>query len=88
MCVCVARALLLCCARSKDCEVLAEKLNSAGITAAYYHADMEPGTRAASHRAWSEGHVKVGCNVQPAMGSTAMSTVVAGRMLLCNSLAG
>jgi superfamily II DNA helicase RecQ len=39
--------------------VLAEKLNNAGITAAYYHADMEPGTRAASHSAWSEGHVKV-----------------------------
>lgn len=58
VCMC-RRALLPCCARSKDCEVLAEKLNSAGITAAYYHADMEPGTRAASHCAWSEGHVKV-----------------------------
>lgn len=45
--------------RRKDCEVLSEKLNNAGITAAYYHADMEPGTRAASHSAWSEGHVKV-----------------------------
>jgi hypothetical protein len=43
----------------KDCEVLAEKLDSAGITAAYYHADMEPGTRAASHSAWSSGNIKV-----------------------------
>lgn len=45
---------------SKDCELLADKLNAAGITAAHYHADMEPAARAASHTAWSNGSVKVG----------------------------
>jgi hypothetical protein len=44
---------------SKDCEVLAEKLVDAGIPSAYYHTDMEPGSRAASHSAWSDGNVKV-----------------------------
>jgi superfamily II DNA helicase RecQ len=39
--------------------VLAEKLSDAGTTAMYYHADMEPGSRAAAHSGWSEGHVKV-----------------------------
>lgn len=44
---------------SKDCEVLAEKLNTAGITATHYHADMEPRARATAHSAWSEGQIKV-----------------------------
>lgn len=39
--------------------MLAEKLSDAGTTAMYYHADMEPGSRAAAHSGWSEGHVKV-----------------------------
>lgn len=39
--------------------MLAEKLSAAGTTAMYYHSDMEPGSRAAAHSGWSEGHVKV-----------------------------
>lgn len=49
---------LHCC--RKDCEVLASQLQSGGITAAHYHADMEPAARQASHSNWSSGDVQVG----------------------------
>lgn len=65
----------------KDCEVLAEKLDSAGITAAYYHADMEPGTRAASHSAWSSGNIKVrACGMVCFPGSSYGRYVTAGAL--------
>jgi len=69
LCSSVAVTLFVCCDLfvlscvlhcSKDCEVLADKLCSAGVTAAYYHADLEPAARSASHTAWSSGNVKVG----------------------------
>jgi superfamily II DNA helicase RecQ len=43
----------------KDCEGLARELQAAGLTAAHYHADMEPAEREAAHSAWSSGAVQV-----------------------------
>jgi hypothetical protein len=51
---------VLCCfACRKDCEVLASQLVAAGLTAAHYHADMEPAARQAAHSSWSSGAVQV-----------------------------
>ncbi|WIA10092.1 hypothetical protein OEZ85_010299 [Tetradesmus obliquus] len=47
------------CLTRKDCEVLASQLVAAGLTAAHYHADMEPAARQAAHSSWSSGAVQV-----------------------------
>lgn len=39
--------------------MLASQLQTAGISAAHYHADMEPAARTASHNTWSSGAVQV-----------------------------
>lgn len=43
----------------KDCEGVCEDLVTGGVTASYYHADMEPAARLRSHKQWSEGRVQV-----------------------------
>eukprot|EP00775_Hariotina_reticulata_P010922 gene10922-11077_t len=47
------------CLTRKDCETLASQLQIAGVSAAHYHADMEPAARAGAHEAWSSGAVQV-----------------------------
>ena len=43
------------CQTRKECQSLAQALAAQGVSAAFYHADMDPAAREATHRQWSQG---------------------------------
>ncbi|KAK9814024.1 hypothetical protein WJX73_009544 [Symbiochloris irregularis] len=47
------------CLTRKDSEEVAQHLDGAGVSAAHYHADMDPVRRQQVHLAWSKGQVQV-----------------------------
>lgn len=47
------------CLTRKDCEQLCAELVAAGLKAAHYHAEVEPGARQAAHARWSAGEAQV-----------------------------
>ncbi|KAL3687443.1 hypothetical protein R1sor_013752 [Riccia sorocarpa] len=47
------------CFTRKECEQVAEELRQRGISAAHYHADMPPDTRANVHTRWSSNKIQV-----------------------------
>lgn len=50
-----AHSGIIYCQTRKECESLAAALAAEGVPAAFYHADMEPAAREATHRQWSQG---------------------------------
>ena len=62
VCVCVSVCVMLCvcvwCRR--DCEVMADKLSQAGVSALCYHAGLGDADRTMVQRRWIQDNCKVG----------------------------
>ena len=49
------------CLSRKDCERVAEQLQEKGVTASFYHAELDTHERERRHHDWSNGRISVLC---------------------------